>query len=60
MTAIPVIITKLLRFCGLLFGRGSSLPGKVALKLFTHVLSRIAHHGRRNIRSARQRYCKSI
>lgn len=42
MTAIPVIITKLLRLCGLLFGRGSSLPGKVALKLFPHVISRIA------------------
>ncbi len=37
MTAIPVFITKLLVYCGQFFGRGSSLPGKLALKLFPHV-----------------------
>ncbi len=36
-----ILICKLLRFVGKLVGKGSSLPGKVALKLCPDILSRV-------------------
>lgn len=36
-----ILVCKLLRFAGKLLGRGSSLPGQVALKLCPDILSRI-------------------
>ena len=36
-----IIICKALRFAGGLLGRGSSLPGQIALKLCPDILSRL-------------------
>lgn len=38
---ITIIICKLLRFIGKLLGKGSSMPGKVALKICPDILQRI-------------------
>ena len=38
---IAVILCKLLRFAGKLVNKGSSLPGKIVLKLFPSILSKI-------------------
>ena len=40
-TAFTIIICKLIRFVGSLLGRGSSLPGEIALKLCPDILSRV-------------------
>lgn len=40
-TAITILICKLIRFVGSLLGRGSSLPGEIALKLCPDILSRV-------------------
>lgn len=40
-TAITIIICKMIRFIGSLLGRGSSLPGEIALKFCPDILSRI-------------------
>lgn len=40
-TAITIIICKLIRFVGSLLGRGSSLPGEIALKLCPDILCRV-------------------
>ena len=40
-TAITILICRLLRFAGSLLGRGSSLPGEIALKLCPDILSRV-------------------
>ena len=36
-----ILITKFLRIIGKLVGKGSSLPGKIALKLCPDILSRV-------------------
>ena len=41
MTALTILLCKLLRFLGGLLGRGSSLPGTVALKLNQKILDKI-------------------
>ncbi len=41
MKTIVIIITKILAFIGRLIGKGTSLPGKIALKLCPDILSRI-------------------
>lgn len=41
MKFITIVICKLLSFAGKLIGRGSSLPGKVALKLCPNILTRL-------------------
>ncbi len=41
MKAIIIILTKLLSFVGRLLGKGTSLPGKIALKLCPSILSRL-------------------
>lgn len=41
MKAIVILISKLLSFIGKLIGKGSSLPGKVALKLRPQILSEL-------------------
>ncbi len=41
MKAITILICKLLAFAGKLLGKGSSLPGKIALKLCPSILSRL-------------------
>ena len=38
---VAIIVCKLLRFVGKLMGKGSSLPGKYALKLCPDILSRV-------------------
>ena len=38
---LAIIVCKLLRFIGKLVGKGSSLPGKYALKLCPDVLGRV-------------------
>lgn len=40
-TALIIIICKLCRFLGRLLGKGSSLPGKIALKLDPNILKKI-------------------
>lgn len=40
-TFFTILICKLLRFAGKLLGKGSSLPGQVALKLCPDILSRV-------------------
>lgn len=40
-TFITILICKLLRFVGKLLGKGSSYPGKIALKLCPDILSRV-------------------
>ena len=41
MTALTILLCKLLRFLGGLLGRGSSLPGTVALRLNKRILDKI-------------------
>jgi UDP-N-acetylmuramyl tripeptide synthase len=41
MKSITILICKLLSFVGKLIGKGSSLPGKVALKLFPSILTKL-------------------
>ena len=41
MKFITILLCKLLRFIGKLIGKGSSLPGKVALKLCPDILKRL-------------------
>ena len=41
MKSITILICKLLSFVGKLIGKGSSLPGKVALKLCPNILTRL-------------------
>lgn len=41
MKLITILLCKLLAFAGKLLGRGSSLPGKIALKLCPNILSRL-------------------
>ncbi len=41
MKAITILVCKLLVFAGKLLGKGSSLPGKIALKLCPNILSRL-------------------
>lgn len=41
MKILTILICKLLAFVGNLLGRGSSLPGKIALKLCPNILSRL-------------------
>ena len=41
MKAIIIILTKLLSFVGRLIGKGTSLPGKIALKLCPTILSQL-------------------
>lgn len=41
MKSITILICKLLSFVGKLIGKGSSLPGKVALKLCPSILSKL-------------------
>lgn len=41
MKTITILISKMLSFVGKLLGRGSSLPGKIALKLCPNILSRL-------------------
>lgn len=41
MKAIIIILTKLLSFVGRLLGKGTSLPGKIALRLCPTILSRL-------------------
>ena len=41
MKLITIILCKLLSFAGKLLGRGSSLPGSIALKLCPDILSRL-------------------
>ena len=36
-----ILICKLLKFIGGIIGRGSSLPGQIALKLYPNILSKI-------------------
>ena len=38
---LAIIVCKLLRIAGKLVGKGSSLPGKYALKLCPDILSRV-------------------
>ena len=38
---LAIVVCKLLRFAGKLLGRGSSLPGKYALKICPDILSRV-------------------
>ena len=38
---LTILICKLLRFVGGLVGKGSSLPGQIALKLCPDILSRV-------------------
>ena len=41
MKTLTILISKMLSFVGKLLGRGSSLPGKIALKLCPNILSRL-------------------
>ena len=41
MKTIAILASKLLRFAGKLLGKGSSLPGSVALKLDPDILQKI-------------------
>ena len=41
MKILTILICKLLAFAGKLLGRGSSLPGKIALKLCPNILSKL-------------------
>ena len=41
MKVLTILVCKLLAFVGKLIGKGSSLPGKVALKLCPNILSRL-------------------
>ena len=41
MKSITILICKLLSFVGKLIGKGSSLPGKVALKLCPSILTKL-------------------
>lgn len=41
MKTIAILACKLLRFAGKLLGKGSSLPGSVALKLDPDILQKI-------------------
>lgn len=41
MKTLTILIAKMLSFVGKLLGRGSSLPGKIALKLCPNILSRL-------------------
>ena len=41
MKILTIIVCKLLAFVGKLVGKGSSLPGKIALKLCPNILSRL-------------------
>ena len=41
MKILAVLISKMLSFAGKLLGKGSSLPGKIALKLCPNILSRL-------------------
>ena len=41
MKVLTIIVCKLLAFVGNLVGKGSSLPGKIALKLCPNILSRL-------------------
>lgn len=41
MKTLTILISKMLSFVGMLLGRGSSLPGKIALKLCPNILSRL-------------------
>ena len=41
-TALTIITCKLLRFVGKIIGKGSSLPGKIALKICPDILQRIS------------------
>lgn len=36
-----ILICKLLKFIGGVLGRGSSLPGQIALKLYPNILSKV-------------------
>ena len=38
-----ILICKILRFLAGLMGRGSSMPGKIALKLFPDILSHLKY-----------------
>ena len=40
-TFLAIVICKVLRFVGKLVGKGSSLPGKYALKICPDILSRV-------------------
>ena len=41
MKILTILISKMLSFAGKLLGKGSSLPGKIALKLCPNILSRL-------------------
>ena len=41
MKILAILISKVLSFAGKLLGKGSSLPGKIALKLCPNILSRL-------------------
>ena len=41
MKILAILISKMLSFAGKLLGKGSSLPGKIALKLCPNILSRL-------------------
>lgn len=41
MKFITILICKMLAFVGKLIGKGSSLPGKIALKLYPNILTRL-------------------
>ena len=41
MKLIAILACKLLRFAGKLMGKGSSLPGRVALKLEPNILQKL-------------------
>ena len=36
-----ILVCKILRFIGKLIGRGSSMPGQIALKLSPNILSKV-------------------
>ena len=40
-TFLAIVVCKALRFVGKLVGKGSSLPGKYALKICPDILSRV-------------------
>ena len=45
MKLLAILVSKILSFAGKLLGRGSSLPGKFALKLCPNILSRLTLPG---------------
>lgn len=45
MKILTILISKMLSFAGKLLGKGSSLPGKIALKLCPDILSRLTLPG---------------